>query len=109
MALGSMKHLYRRSEQAAMYREILAPHLATVPDRGVFSTGTDDFNQKFAMQIPADEAFELKFLQISSERGADAGTTIVFAVGGLILMGVGIRLSANPECRTSKNQLAEQD
>ena len=107
MVFGSMKQLYQRSEQAARYREILAPHLATVPDGGVFSTGTD-FEKKFAMQIPADETFELKFLQMSSEHGADTGTTIVLAVGGLILMGVGMGLSSYSACTPRRKEEAEQ-
>ena len=107
LVFGSMKQLYQRSEQAARYREILAPHLATVPDGSVSSTGTD-FEKKFAMQIPADETFELKFLQMSSVHGADTGTTIVLAVGGLILMGVGMGLSSYSACTPHRKEEAEQ-
>ncbi len=107
LIFGSMKELYRRSEEAARYREILAPHLAIVPEEGAFSTGPD-FEKKFAMQIPADETFELKFLQISSEHGADNGTTIVLAVGGLILTVVGMGLSSNSACTPRRKEEAEQ-
>jgi hypothetical protein len=106
LVFGSMKELYRRGEQAARYRELLAPHLATVPEGGAFSVGTDS-EKKFAMQIPADETFELKFLQMSSEHGADAGTTIALAVGGLILMGVGMRLSSNSACTPCRKEEAQ--
>lgn len=102
-----MKQLYRSSEQAARFQEILSPHLKNIPDRDVF-TSRNDPNKKFTMQIPADETLELKFLQIESRHGANAGSTIVFVVGGLILMGVGVGLASKSSYSQCKEEEAEQ-
>ena len=108
LAFGSINLLYRISENAVKYGEILAPHLASVPNGGAYSTNADEWNQKFSIQIPSDDAFKLKFLQASSEGGVDIGTTRVSAIGGLILMGLGMRLSARPEGGSNKKQQTEQ-
>jgi hypothetical protein len=108
LAIGSINHLYRMSESTAKYRGILAPHLASVPDGGVYSDSAAELDQKFAVQISSADTLELKFFQKSSEGGADAGTTRAVAIGGVILMGIGMALSNRSQCKSQKNREAEQ-
>jgi hypothetical protein len=108
LALGSMNNLYRMSERLARYQEILAPHLAAVPVGGVYSGGSEELNEKFAIRIPTDDAIQLKFLQMASRSGADASTTRAFAIGGVIMMGIGMGIASNSTCSSRKNEEAEQ-
>ena len=109
LALITVNDLYRRSEIAEKYRAILAPHLAGTPHGGAVSDSTATLNQKHSVQIPEQDIFELKSMQASLQGGVDAGTTRACALGAVILIGLGMGVSAASRRKSSKDQLAAQE
>jgi hypothetical protein len=89
------------SWKGAMVRDILTPHLTSVPK----AIDADDLN--FTIQLSKDDAFKLWYFHASTKSCADAGSARVRAIGGMILMGIGMGLASNSACKTRKKEEAE--